>query len=65
MTRIAVVTGLAAEAKLIEKAHKRARRAPPLLACAGASAERAQTHAAQLITQGAEVVISFRPVRRP
>ena len=59
MTRIAVVTGLAAEAKLIEKAHTRAKRPIPLLACAGASAERAQAHAARLIAQGAEVVISF------
>ena len=59
MTRIAVVTGLAAEAKLIEKAHRRAKRPTPPLACAGASAERAQAHAARLITQGAKVVISF------
>ena len=59
MTRIAVVTGLAAEAKLIEKAHKRAKRIPPPLACAGANAERARTHAARLIEQGAEVVVSF------
>ncbi len=57
--RIAVVTGLAAEAKLIKKAHARAKRPIPPLACAGASTERAQAHAARLIEQGAEVVISF------
>ncbi len=59
MTRFAVVTGLAAEAKLIEKAHARAGRPIPALACAGASAERAQTLAAQLIARGADVVLSF------
>lgn len=59
MTRLAVVTGLAAEAKLIEKAHARAKKTSPPLACAGASGARAQTHAARLITEGAEVVISF------
>ena len=59
MTHIAVVTGLAAEAKLIEKAHARASRPAPLLACAGASAERARTLATHLIAQGAEAVLSF------
>jgi len=59
IVRFAVVTGLAAEAKLIEKAHARAGRSTPPLACAGASAERAQTHATRLIAQGAEVVLSF------
>jgi len=59
VTRIAVVTGLAAEAKLIEKAHARAKRPAPPLACAGANAERARGRAAHFIAQGAEVVISF------
>ncbi len=59
MTRFAVVTGLAAEAKLIDKAHRRAKRPAPPIACAGASAERAHAHAARLIAQGAEVVLSF------
>lgn len=71
MTRFAAVTGLAAEAKLIAKAHARAKRAAPPLACAGASAERAQAHAARLIAQGADVVVSFGlcggldPILRP
>jgi len=56
---IAVVTGLAAEARLIAKAHTRAKRIAPPLACAGASAARAHTHAARLIAEGAEVVLSF------
>jgi adenosylhomocysteine nucleosidase len=55
----AVVTGLAAEAKLIEKAYTRAKRPVPTLACAGANAERAETHAARLIAHGAKIVISF------
>lgn len=59
MTRIAVVTGLAAEAKLIKAAHARATRAAPPLACAGANAQRAQALAARLIAEGAEAVLSF------
>ncbi|MFQ5774442.1 MAG: purine phosphorylase [Kiloniellaceae bacterium] len=59
MTRFAVVTGLAAEARLIQKAHARAGRAAPGLACAGASGARARAHAARLIAEGAEAVISF------
>ena len=59
MTRIAVVTGLAAEAKLILKAHRRAGHAAPPLACAGADAGRARAHAVRLIAEGATLVLSF------
>lgn len=59
MTRIAVVTGLAAEAKLIQKAHRRAGRDAPPIACAGADSGRAQAHAARLIAEGATVLLSF------
>ncbi|HEX9790448.1 MAG TPA: hypothetical protein VGA60_07285 [Kiloniellales bacterium] len=59
MTRIAVVTGLAAEAKLIQKAHRRAGRDAPPMACAGADSGRAQAHAARLIAEGATVLLSF------
>lgn len=59
MTRLGVVTGLRAEAKLIEKACARARRAAPALASAGANGARARDHAARLIGAGAELVLSF------
>jgi hopanoid-associated phosphorylase len=59
VTRIAVVTGLAAEAKLIQKAHRRAGRDAPPMACAGADSGRAQAHAARLIAEGATVLLSF------
>ena len=59
MTRTGTVTGLAAEAKLILKAYKRAGRSLPSLACAGADAGRARAHAARLIAEGATAVLSF------
>lgn len=59
MTRIAYMTGLRAEAKIIEKSAKRLGRGRPAVACAGASGARARAHAARLIEDGAELIISF------
>jgi adenosylhomocysteine nucleosidase len=59
VTRTAFVTGLRAEAKILETAAKRAHRAPPAIACAGAHAGRAHDGAARLIADGAEAVLSF------
>jgi adenosylhomocysteine nucleosidase len=53
------VTGLAAEAKLIEKAFARAGQAPPRLACEGPGPEPAHTAAARLARDGAAVLVSF------
>jgi adenosylhomocysteine nucleosidase len=59
VSRIAYVTGLRAEAKIIEKSAARAGRLSPAVACAGASGERAQALTARLIGNGADLVISF------
>ena len=65
MTRIAeatgpgFVTGLAAEAKLIETAFARAGHAPPRLACDGPGPERAGAAAARLAKDGATILVSF------
>ena len=53
------VTGLAAEAKMIEKAFARAGRTPPLLACAGPGPERARAAATRLAQSGAVLLVSF------
>ena len=59
MTRFAVVTGLAFEARLIERAFARAGQKPPGLACAGPGCERARAAAARLLAGGAEMLVSF------
>ncbi len=59
MTELGVVTGLAAEARLIEKAFAREARAAPALACSGPGAERAQAAAAKLLAGGARMLVSF------
>ena len=53
------VTGLAAEAKLIETAFARAGQTPPRLACDGPGPERAGAAAARLARDGAAVLVSF------
>ncbi|MCZ6604423.1 MAG: purine phosphorylase [Alphaproteobacteria bacterium] len=53
------VTGLAAEAKLIQKAFARTGQAPPRLACDGPGPERAQAAAARLGRDGAVLLVSF------
>ena len=57
MPRPAIVTGLTAEAKLIEKAFRRTRQAIPALACDGPGPERAQAAAARLVRDGAEILV--------
>ena len=59
MTDFGVVTGLAFEARLIEKAFAREPRAAPTLACSGPGSERAQAAAANLLAGGARVLVSF------
>ncbi len=59
MTELGVVTGLAFEARLIEKAFARRRSAMPRLACAGPGPERARAAAARLAAEGAQVLVSF------
>ncbi|MCH8154604.1 MAG: hypothetical protein IH786_04960, partial [Proteobacteria bacterium] len=59
MTDFGVVTGLAFEARLIEKAFAREARAAPALACSGPGSERAQAAAAKLLAAGARVLVSF------
>ena len=56
---LGIVTGLAAEAKLIERAFARPRREVPGLACDGPGPERAQAAAARLAHDGASLLISF------
>ncbi len=60
MTRLGIVTGLAAEAACVRRA---AARLPahdrPLIFCAGASAARARAGSERLIAEGAEGLISF------
>ncbi len=58
-SELAIVTGLAAEAKLIERAFARKRRAPPALACDGPGPERARAAAARLARDGAVLLVSF------
>ncbi len=59
MNRPGVVTGLAFEAKVIEKAYARAKRPAPLLVCSGPGGARARAAAEKLLTQGATGLISF------
>ena len=59
MTRFGVVTGLAVEARLIEKAFVREPRAAPALICAGPGPERARAAAARLAAAGADTLVSF------
>ncbi len=56
---LGIVTGLAAEAKLIEKAFARTRRGIPGLACDGPGPERAGAAAARLARDGAVLLVSF------
>ncbi len=58
-SRLGIVTGLVAEAKLIERACARAGRASPLLACDGPGPERAGAAAARLARDGATLLVSF------
>ncbi|MFQ6016820.1 MAG: purine phosphorylase, partial [Kiloniellaceae bacterium] len=57
MTHVGIVTGLAAEARIIEKS--RARDERPRLAVAGVGAGRAREAAERLIAEGAELLVSF------
>jgi adenosylhomocysteine nucleosidase len=59
MPRLGLVTGLAAEAKLIEKAFARSGQEIPGLACDGPGPERAQAAAARLARDGAGLLVSF------
>jgi adenosylhomocysteine nucleosidase len=59
VTDFGVVTGLAFEARLIEKAFAREWRRGPDFACAGPGPERARATAAQLVAGGAQVLVSF------
>jgi adenosylhomocysteine nucleosidase len=59
VTDLGVVTGLAFEARLIEKAFARQRSALPRLACAGPGPERARAAAAKLAAEGAQALVSF------
>ena len=59
MTDFGVVTGLAFEARLIEKAFAREARAEPALACSGPGSERAQAAAAKLLAAGARVLVTL------
>ncbi len=56
---LGIVTGLAAEAKLIEKAFSRGRQEMPGLACDGPGPARAQAAAARLARDGAVLLVSF------
>ena len=56
---LGIVTGLAAEAKLIEKAFARTRQGIPGLACDGPGPERAQAAATRLAQDGAVLLVSF------
>jgi adenosylhomocysteine nucleosidase len=57
--KLGIVTGLAAEAKLIEKAFARRRQGNPGLACDGPGPERAGAAAARLARDGATLLVSF------
>ncbi len=57
--KLGIVTGLAAEAKLIQKAFAPTRQEMPGLACDGPGPERAQAAAARLAGDGAALLISF------
>ena len=59
MPRLAIVTGLAAEAKLIERAFARTRQGIPGLACDGPGPERARAAATRLARDGAVLLVSF------
>ncbi len=56
---LGIVTGLAAEAKLIERAFARTHRGIPGLACDGPGPERARAAAGRLARDGAVLLISF------
>jgi adenosylhomocysteine nucleosidase len=56
---LAIVTGLAVEAKLIQKAFARTRQEIPGLACDGPGPTRAKAAAARLAQDGAALLISF------
>lgn len=59
MIRFGFVTGLVAEAGLLERAARRAGHAGALIACAGPGTERAHAAAARLARSGAEALVSF------
>ncbi len=58
MRRVGVLTGLAAEARIIQTATS-GQTPPPLIASAGANAARARREAERLISSGAEALLSF------
>ena len=58
--RLGIVTGLYSEAKIVQSAVRGAIGRPEVMVrCAGASSERAGSHAGALIGSGAEALISF------
>lgn len=59
MKPLGIVTGLAAEAAIVEQAALGLGRPRPRLACAGADMRRAQTAAERLLRQGARQLVSF------
>jgi adenosylhomocysteine nucleosidase len=59
MKPLGIVTGLAAEAAIVEQAALRLGRPRPRLACAGADQRRAQAAAERLLRQGARQLVSF------
>lgn len=58
MNRVGVLTGLAGEARLVERAAARLPR-PPLVACAGADAGRARREARRLLAERPAGLLSF------
>ena len=56
MVRLGVITGLAAEAKILEAFPSERR---PVVAVAGASGARAETAALRLLAEGCEAILSF------
>lgn len=58
MTRVGVLTGMAGEARLVERAVTGVE-PPPIIACAGAEAGRARREASRLVAEGAAALLSF------
>ena len=58
MSRVGVLTGMAGEARLIERVDAGVE-PPPIIACAGAEAGRARREVSRLIAEGATALLSF------